>query len=191
MFMNRAFTKSPVNVSAGKKLSSDTMKGRVYESNLGDLHNINTYKKIKLIVDDTASGENKTALTNFHGIDTTKDHLCSLIMKWHSLIETFVDVKTTDGFLLRLFPIAFTKKHTRQLKATTYAQVSQIKQIRRRMREIVAKFVQKHTLKDVVNNLIHETLSKEMTEAAKKIFPIKHCIIRKVKTIKRPRYDSN
>ena len=64
------------------------------------------------------------------------------------------------------------------------------KQIRRRMREIVAKFVQRHTLKDVVNNLIHETLSKEMTEAGKKIFPIKHCIIRKVKTIKRPRYDS-
>ena len=58
------------------------------------------------------------------------------------------------------------------------------------MREIIAKFVSRHTLKDVVNNLIHETLSKEMTEAAKKIFPIKHCIIRKVKTIKRPRYDS-
>ena len=64
MFMNRSFTKSPVNVSAGKKLSSDTIKGRVYESNLGDLHNINNYKKIQLIVDDTASGENKTALTN-------------------------------------------------------------------------------------------------------------------------------
>jgi len=165
------------------------MKGRVYESNLGDLHNINTYKKIKLIVDDTASGENKTALTNFHGIDTTKDHLCSLIMKWHSLIETFVDVKTSDGFLLRLFPIAFTQRHKHQLRATSYAQVSQIRQIRKRMREIIAKFVSRHTLKDVVNNLIHETLSKEMTEAAKKIFPIKHCIIRKVKTIKRPRYD--
>ena len=188
--MNRSFTKSPVNVSAGKKLSSDTMKGRVFESNLGDLHNINTYKKIRLIVDDTASGENKTALTNFHGIDTTKDHLCSLIMKWHSLIETFVDCKTTDGFLLRLFPIAFTQRNKYQLRATTYAQNSQIKQIRRRMREIIAKFVSRHTLKDVVNNLIHETLSKEMTDAAKKIFPIKHCIIRKVKTIKRPRYDS-
>ena len=191
MFMNRSSTKSPVNVSAGKKLSSDNMKGRVYESNLGDLHNINSYKKIQLIVDDTASGENKTALTNFHGIDTTKDHLCSLIMKWHSLIETFVDVKTTDGFLLRLFPIAFTQRNKYQLRATTYAQVSQIKQIRKRMREIIAKFVSRHTLKDVVNNLIHETLSKEMTDAAKKIFPIKHCIIRKVKTIKRPRYDSN
>ena len=123
-------------------------------------------------------------------MDSTKDHLCSLIMKWHSLIETFVDVKTTDGFLLRLFPIAFTQRNKYQLRATTYAQNSQIKQIRRRMREIIAKFVSRHTLKDVVNNLIHETLSKEMTEAAKKIFPIKHCIIRKVKTIKRPRYDS-
>ena len=189
--MNRSFTKSPVNLSAGKKLSSDTIKGRVYESNLGDLHNINCYKKIKLIVDDTQVGENKTALTNFHGFDTTKDHLCSMIMKWHSLIETFVDCKTTDGFLLRLFPIAFTQRNKYQLKATTYAKVSQVKQIRRRMREITARFVSRHTLKDTVNGLIHETLSKEMTDAAKKIFPIKHCIIRKCKTIKRPRYDSN
>ena len=76
------------------------MKGRVYESNLGDLHNINSYKKIRLIVDDTASGENKVALTNFHGLDTTKDHLCSLIMKWHSLIETFVDFSQIIYFLL-------------------------------------------------------------------------------------------
>jgi small subunit ribosomal protein S3Ae len=191
MFMNRTFTKSPVNVSAGKKLSSETMKGRVYESNLGDLHNINTYKKIQLIVDDTASGENKTCLTNFHGFDTTKDHINSLIMKWHTLIETFVDCKTTDGFLLRLFPIAFTQRNKYQLRATTYAQVSQVKQIRRQMRQITARFISKHTLKDCVNGLIHENLAKEMTDAAKKIFPIKHCIIRKVKTIKRPRYDGN
>ena len=89
------------------------------------------------------------------------------------------------------WPRVFTQRNKYQLRATTYAQVSQIQQIRKRMREIVARFVQKHTLKDCVNGLIHETLSKEMTDAAKKIFPIKHCIIRKVKTIKRPRYDGN
>merc|ERR1711976_65558 len=55
MFINRKFTKSPVNVSAGKKLSSDAMKARVYEVNLGDLNGQGalTYKKIKLIVDDS------------------------------------------------------------------------------------------------------------------------------------------
>jgi len=190
MFANRKFTKSPVNVSAGKKLSSDTIKGRVYECNLGDLNGNYAYKKIKLIVDDTSSSENRTALTNFYGLDTTKDHLCSLIRKWHTLIETFVDVKTSDGFLLRFFPIAFTARLKHQLRATTYAQVSQVKLIRQKMREIIAKFVKKNTLKEVVNSLIIEKFAHEMTAEAKKIFPIQNCIIRKVKTLKRPRFDS-
>jgi small subunit ribosomal protein S3Ae len=190
MFSNRKFTKSPVNVSAGKKLSSETIKGRVFECNLGELNGNNPYKKIKLIIDDTSSSENRTALTNFHGIDTTKDHLCSLIRKWHTLIETFVDVKTSDGFLLRFFPIAFTARAKHQLRATTYAQDSQVKLIRQKMREIIAKFVRRNTLKEVVNNLIHEKLAVEMSQEAKKIFPIQNCLIRKVKTIKRPRYDS-
>ncbi len=190
MFTNRKFTKSPVNVSAGKKLSSDTIKGRVYECNLGDLNGNLAYKKIKLIVEDTSSSENRTALTNFYGLDTTKDHLCSLIRKWHTLIETFVDAKTSDGFLLRFFPIAFTARNKRQLRATTYAQVSQVKLIRQKMREIVTKFVKRNTLKEVVNSLIVEKFTHEMTAEAKKIFPIQNCIIRKVKTIKRPRFDS-
>jgi len=190
MFANRKFTKSPVNVSAGKKLSSDTIKGRVFECNLGDLNGNFAYKKIKLIVDDTSSSENRTALTNFYGLDTTKDHLCSLIRKWHTLIETFVDVKTTDGFLLRFFPIAFTARNKKQLRATTYAQVSQVKLIRQKMREIITKFVKRNTLKEVVNSLIIEKFAHEMTAEAKKIFPIQNCIIRKVKTLKRPRFDS-
>jgi small subunit ribosomal protein S3Ae len=191
MFQNRKFTKSPVNVSAGKKLSSDAMKGRVYEVNLGDL-NLSSApnKKIKLIVDDATDSRAKLALTNFYGMDTTKDHLCSLIRKWHTLIETFVDVKTSDGFLLRFFPIAFTASSgKKQLKATTYAQRSQVKLIRRKMVEVITKEVSKCSLKDVVVKLITDKLPTEISQQAKKIFPVHNCIIRKVKTIKRPRFD--
>ena len=191
MFQNRKFTKSPVNVSAGKKLSSDAMKGRVYEVNLGDLNvSCAPHKKIKLIVDDATDARAKLALTNFYGMDTTKDHLCSLIRKWHTLVETFVDVKTSDGFLLRFFPIAFTASSgKKQLKATTYAQRSQVKLIRRKMVEVITKEVAKCTLKDVVVKLITDKLPTEITQQAKKIFPVHNCIIRKVKTVKRPRFD--
>jgi small subunit ribosomal protein S3Ae len=37
-----------------------------------------------------------------------------------------VDVKTTDGFTLRMFCIAFTKKRQGQIKRTAYAQASQV-----------------------------------------------------------------
>jgi small subunit ribosomal protein S3Ae len=190
MFSQRKFTKSPVNVTAGKKLASDSLKGRVFEANLGDLNNINNYKKIKFIIDDASDTRNKLALTNFYGMDTTKDHLCSLIRKWHTLIEASVDCKTSDGFVLRFFPIAFTKRGERQLKATTYAKSSQIKQIRRKMHEVIIKYVSKNTLKDLVDQLINERLPAEIIKQAKKIYPIQNCIIRKVKTIKRPRFDS-
>ncbi len=189
MFTNRKFTKSPVNVSAGKKLSSDALKGRVYEANLGDLNGTNAYKKIKLIIDDASETRTRVALTNFYGMDTTRDHLCSLIRKWHSLIEATVDAKTSDGFILRLFPIAFTKRGDKQLKATTYAKRSQVKQIRKKMVEIITKAVSKSTLKDVVDKLINEKIPVDITNEVKKIFPIQNCIIRKVKTIKRPRFD--
>ncbi len=191
MFINRKFTKTPVNVSAGKKLSSDTMKGRVFEANLGDLNGQGAlaYKKIKLIVDDTESSSGKLAVTNFYGMDTTKDHLCSLIRKWHSIIEASVDAKTNDGFILRFFPIAFTQRNKYQLKATTYAQRSQVKQIRRKMAEIITREVSKSSLRDLVVKLIQEKIPAEITQQAKKIFPIQNCIIRKVKTVKRPRFD--
>ena len=191
MFQNRKFTKSPVNVSAGKKLSSDAMKGRVYEVNLGDLtSSMAPHKKIKLIVDDATDARSKLALTNFYGMDTTKDHLCSLIRKWHTLIETFVDVKTSDGFVLRFFPLAFTASSGRkQLKATTYAQRSQVKQIRKKMVDVITREVTKSTLKDVVVKVINDKLPSEITQEAKKIFPVHNCIIRKVKTVKRPRFD--
>jgi small subunit ribosomal protein S3Ae len=192
MFVERNFTKTPVNVSAGKKLASDSLKGRVFEANIGDLNKTKSaYKKIKLIVDDATETRTRTCLTNFYGMDTTRDRLNSLIRKWHTLIEAVVDAKTNDGFLLRFFPIAFTERSRYQLKATTYAKRSQVKQIRKVMSDVITKAVAKVSLKELVDHLINEKLPGEITIKAKKIYPIQNCIIRKVKTIKRPRFDSN
>ena len=44
-------------------------------------------------------------------------------------------------------------------------------------------------MKELVKKILGDTLTLEMTQKAKKIYPIENCTIRKVKTVKRPRFD--
>jgi small subunit ribosomal protein S3Ae len=189
MFMKRMFTQSPVNQTVGKKLASEMMKGRVFEANLGDLNTgYKADKKIKLIVED-ADGKSRIALTNFYGLECTRDYLCSLIRKWHTLIDLFVDCKTSDGFLMRFFVVAFTANEYKQKKATCYANRSQVKQMRAIMTKIITKVCKASTLKDLVGKVLGEELTNEMAQKCKHIFPLENITIRKVKSIKRPRVD--
>ena len=189
MFMKRMFTQSPVNQTVGKKLASESMKGRVFEANLGDLNtDYECNQKIKLIVED-ADGKSKMALTNFYGLECTRDYLCSLIRKWHTLIDLFVDCKTSDGFLMRFFVVAFTAKEYSQKKAICYANRAQVKQMRAIMTKIITRECKASTLKELVNKVLGKQLTDEMAQKCKHIFPLENITIRKVKSIKRPRVD--
>lgn len=50
----------------------------------------------------------------------------SMVKKWQTLIEANIDVKTTDGFLLRVFCIGFTAKDSLSQRKTCYAQHTQV-----------------------------------------------------------------
>ena len=60
-------------------------------------------------------------------MDFTTDKLRSMVRKWQSLIEAYTDVKTTDGYMLRIFCLSFTKKRPGQIKKTCYAQSGQVR----------------------------------------------------------------
>jgi small subunit ribosomal protein S3Ae len=130
------------------------LKGRVFEISLADLNGgdeSQAYRKIKLVCEDVHGFD---VLTNFHGMDMTRDKLCSLIRKWQTLIEAFVDVRTTDGYYLRLFCIGFTKKQAnQQSKSTCYAQSGQVRAIRRKMFDIMTEEASKCDLKELVQKL--------------------------------------
>lgn len=69
----------------------------------------------------------------------TRDQLCALIKKRKTLIEAVQDCKSQDGYVIRVFVIAFTRESQGQKKKTNYALASQQKEIRKRINEIINK----------------------------------------------------
>jgi len=187
MFQKKNVGKTLVNRTQCTRIASDSLKGRVYEVSLGDLNTDDVeFRKFRLICEDV---QGKYCLTNFHGMDFTRDKLASMVKKWQTLIECVADTKTTDGYLLRFFCIAFTKRHLNQQKKTTYAQHTQVRQIRAKMKEIIEREVQSSELRDVVNKLIPDSIGKDIEKACQGIYPLHDVYIRKVKVLKKPKFE--
>ena len=191
LFEKRVVGTTPVNRSVGKKLSSDALKGRVFEISLADLKSSSEeqeFRKMRLVVEEV-QGQN--ALCNFHGMTFTRDKLCSLVRKWTTLIEANADVKTTDGYVVRLFCIGFTRKAPNQVRKASYAQSSQVRNIRKRMMETMEAQGSRVDIKTLFQELMVETIGNEIQKKAEAIYPLRDVFIRKVKILKRPRFDLN
>ncbi|CAN8229417.1 unnamed protein product [Cochlearia groenlandica] len=188
LFNVRNVGKTLVTRTQGTKIASEGLKHRVFEVSLADLQGDedNAFRKIRLRAEDV---QGRNVLTQFWGMDFTTDKLRSLVKKWQTLIEAHVDVKTTDSYTLRLFCIAFTKRRANQVKRTCYAQSSQIRQIRQKMREIMVKEASSCDLKELVAKFIPEAIGKEIEKATQGIYPLQNVFIRKVKILKAPKFD--
>merc|ERR1711997_1060406 len=181
IFKVRDVGKTLVNRTQGTRIASDGLKGRVYEVSLADLQSETdaerSFRKFRFICEDV---QGKNCLTNFYGMTLTTDKLRSMVKKWQTLIEAFADVKTTDGYLLRVFCIGFTQKQTspgsQQIKKTCYAKAQQVRQIRK---------------KKVDNKLIPDSIAKDIEKSCMGIYPLHDVNIRKVKVLRKPRFDLN
>jgi small subunit ribosomal protein S3Ae len=187
-FTVRYIGKTCVTRTTGTKIATDALKGRVVEASLADLNNNqDAWRKIKLCVEDI---EGRNCLTNFHGMDMTRDKLCQYIRKWQTLIDAHCEVKTNDGYVLRVFVTAFTGRQTTQARKTSYAQHQQIKLIRKKIVDILVKEAQTSNLVDLVAKLNHvDQFPKLITKACQFIYPLSAAVIRKVKTLKKPKFD--
>jgi len=188
MFTNRQIGKTLVNRTAGTHIASESLKGRVFEVSLADLQDDEdqAFRKLRLMVEDV---QGKNCLTNFHGMSFTTDKLRSLVRKWQTLIEAFVDVKTTDGYILRIFCIGFTDRRANQVRKTSYAQSAQIRNIRKKMFEVMTQEATNANLKEFVSKLIAGSIGTDIQAAAKSIYPLQNTFVRKVKILKKPKYD--
>jgi len=188
-FPIRQVGKTMVTRTQGTRLAKDGLMGRVFEASLGDLKanaEDDAFRKFKLRVEEV---QGTNCLTNFYGMDLSSDKLRSLVRKWHTLIEAYADVKTTDGYLLRLYCIGFTKRRPNQIKKTSYAQSAQVRAIRRRMVEIMTKEASTVDLNDLVAKLIPESIGREIEKHAEGIYPLQNVMIRKVVTLRAPKTD--
>merc|ERR1711924_111376 len=95
----------------------------------------------------------------------------------------------TDQFIVRIFIIAFTKRRPDQVSTNCYAQTAQIKKIRKKMTEILLAEAGSGQLRDLVKKLIPESIGREIEKQCEGIFPLQHVHIRKVKVMKKPKFD--
>lgn len=199
-FKARHTGKTLVNRSKGTFSGADALKGRVFQHNLADLMPTGTDKDAKPSDDDVHKCRNvslksddvdgRNVLTTFHGMSLTTDKLRSLLQKWCSLIEGTVECKTSDGYTLRVFAMALTKKRQLQVKKNCYCQSSHVKKIRSKMTEEIIKTVTKNSLEKVVKNLQQDSMGEDIRKACLSIFPLTGVNIRKVKVVRSPKFDA-
>ena len=188
-FKNRRMGYTPANRTVGQKVVTDYLKGRIFEVSLADLQNDESqfFQKISLKCQEI-QGDN--VLTSFHGLSFTTDKSRSLVRKWQSLIESFLDVKTADGYILRLFCVGFTRRSQGQRRNTSYAQSSQIRAIRKKMFDIMRKEAESCDLKSLVEKFIANSIGEKIRKVTQGIYPLQNVFIRKVKVLKAPKFDA-
>jgi len=187
-FTVRRVGKTVVNKTAGKSIASENLKGRIFGVSLADLNNNEhqAFRIIKLRVEDV---QGKECITNFHGMDFTTDKIRSLVRKWQTTIETNVEVRTTDGYSLRLFAIGFTKKRPNQIKKTFYCKSSQARLIRKKMNDIITREASTCDIKGLFEKFIPEAIGRQIEKECHGIYPIQNVYLWKAKVIKRPKTD--
>ncbi|ELW71334.1 Coiled-coil domain-containing protein 25 [Tupaia chinensis] len=76
-----------------------------------------------------------------------------------------------------------------QIRKTSYAQHQPVRQIRKKMMEIMTREVQTNDLKEVVTKLIPDSIGKDIEKACQSIYPLHDVFVRKVKMLKAPRFE--
>merc|ERR1712216_695104 len=77
------------------------------------------------------------------------------------IVEANVDCRTTDGYIVRMFCIAFTKPQENQIKNTCYAKSAQSRAIRLKMTQIMSDLGTKGDLKSLVKELISAPIGEQ------------------------------
>ena len=163
VYLNRAIVG---NTMAG---DPSLLMGRNVETTVGELTNDMTKNNTKVILRiNNVVGD--IATTDLVGHELTTDYVRSIVKRQTSRIDANIEVKTKDGYVIRVKPTCFTIKRARS---------SQIKAIREVMIEIVKKRASETDFETFMQEAILGRLSAAIYRQAKFIYPLRRVEIRK------------
>ncbi len=171
VYLNRA--------SVGNTIAGDPslLIGRNVETTVGELTNDMTKNNTKVILRiNNVVGD--TATTDLIGHELTTDYVRSIVKRQTSRIDANIDVKTKDGYTIRVKPTCFTIKRARS---------SQIKAIREMMVGIVKKHASDSDFETFMQEAILGRLSAAIYRQAKFIYPLRRVEIRKTQVEAAPK----
>jgi small subunit ribosomal protein S3Ae len=178
----------PGNTTIGKKRAEENVLGRVCEvvqADLSEKSNFN-WRKVKMEVEKVEGG---CLYTSFNGMSVTREKIMSSLKKRQTLIEVCADVKTNDGYIIRVFTILATTSVKGQKKANSYAKTSEVKKIRKVVTKILLERAAKEDINKFASTILTDDLSKHLEKSANKVYPIRLCLITKVKVLKKSKID--
>ena len=163
----------------GTTMASDPslLVGRKIETTVGELTNDITKNNTKVLLRvNNVVGD--TANTTLIGHELTTDYVRSIVKRQTSRIDANVDVRTKDGYLIRVKPTCFTIKRARS---------SQMKAIREMMIDIVKKRAAECDFETFMQEAILGRLSANIYRQAKFIYPLRRVEIRKTEVTAAPK----
>lgn len=156
--------------------SADDIIGRVIEITLYDITEDISQYHLKLYF-QVIKLQDTVAQTIFKGHEYTGDYLRSLVRRGSTRIDAIMNITTKDDFRLRASIVGFSVLRVRK---------SQILNVRRIIREIVANKAASLYFEQFVQEAVLGKIASDIYNEAKKIVPLRHVGIRKSKLISYP-----
>lgn len=147
--------------------------GRTTEATVHDINGdfSKMHVKLKFKVQDVTGFD---AHTVFIGQDLTSDYIRRLTRRKRTKTDHVIDVRTKDGYLIRVKPMSITEKRIQSSQETA---------LRTIMDEEMRKMGEEKTISEIVKAIIDGEMARRLGTVCRVIVPIKRVEIRKTEVL--------
>jgi len=169
MFENKEIALAPAQ-------EIEQILGRTFTTTLFDLTGNYKFMHLKLFFRayDIKAGK---VQTKFHGSDIARDYLRSLVRRSTTRIDGILNLKTKDGYQIRIFSLMFTQRRIKR---------SQQDAIRAIMFDQIKLAAEQFSFEEFVNEAVSGKMAGVLQDQCKSVVPIRTADIMKIKVVGEP-----